>query len=337
MKQKYIFCGALGLMLLVSVCILNWKYEVIALHPFRSEGRSELTVMTWNVYCSEGTDSIRQRRIAELILQEDADFVLLNEYNQDSCAVTDSMLKTRYPYTEEYQSHRRCGDIFYSKRKMSNSGHVWIPIRGKSIQTIKATVETAGDSVQIFGVHMASNHYEGTSFGKEVKSDTTSYGRYRIAQENRCFQAHWTKEAVLESGHPVVVMGDMNDSPDTRLLRRNMNFGGGLFNLMDSLQKNLRTGKAAFGTHKFQGKWSVLDQFWVNGNLLPGTHQEDAVPSETPRILVDSIGVVCFPYMLVEDETHLGHRPKRTYSGYRYEGGFSDHLPIRLKLHIIYK
>ena len=198
-------------MLLVPVCILNWKYEVIALHPFRSEGRSELTVMTWNVYCSEGTDSIRQRRIAELILQEDADFVLLNEYNQDSCAVTDSMLKTRYPYTEEYQSHRRCGDIFYSKRKMSNSGHVWIPIRGKSIQTIKATVETAGDSVQIFGVHMASNHYEGTSFGKEVKSDTTSYGRYRIAQENRCFQAHWTKEAVLESGHPVVVMGDMND------------------------------------------------------------------------------------------------------------------------------
>ena len=138
--------------------------------------------------------------------------------------------------------------------------------------------------------------------------------------------------------HPhVLVMGDMNDSPDTRLLRRNMNFGGGLFNLMDSLQKNLRTGKAAFGTHKFQGKWSVLDQFWVNGNLLPGTRQVNAVPSETPRIWVDSIGVVCFPYMLVEDETHLGHRPKRTYSGYRYEGGFSDHLPIRLKLHIIYK
>lgn len=184
---------------------------MIAINPFFAEGQSDLKVMTWNVHCPDGADSIRQKEIAELILNEDADFVHLNEYNQDSCLVMDSLLKTKYLCTEEYQSHRRCGDIFYSKCKMSNTGHVYIPIRGRSIQTIKATIAVGSDSVQIFGVHMASNHYDGRSADKEEKNDTSSFERYKYAQEHRCFHAHWTKNAVLESKHPVIVLGDMND------------------------------------------------------------------------------------------------------------------------------
>ena len=193
------------------VSYFNWKYEVIAINPFYGEEKCELKVMTWNVHCSEGADNDRQRRIAELILKEDADFVQLNEFNQDSCKVMDSLLKSKYPFTEEYQSHRKSGDIFYSKRAMTNSGHVYIPIPGKLIQTIKATIAIEVDSVQIFGVHMASNHYDDSSIEKEFVSDTTSFDRYKDAQDIRCFQAHWTKMAVQESVHPVIVMGDMND------------------------------------------------------------------------------------------------------------------------------
>ena len=58
---------------------------------------------------------------------------------------------------------------------------------------------------------MASNRYDGIAFEKEFQSDTTSYKKYKYAQENRSFQAHWTKKAILESKHPVIVMGDMND------------------------------------------------------------------------------------------------------------------------------
>lgn len=168
-------------------------------------------MMTWNIHCSEGADIIRQIKIAELILNEDADFVQLNEYNQDSCTVIDSLLKIKYPFTEEYQSHQICGDIFYSKQPMTNSGHVYTPKGKKGIQTIKATVAIGKDFVQIFGIHMASNHYYGNTLDKETENDTTSYDRYKDAQEKRCFQAHWTKKAVLESKHPTIVMGDMND------------------------------------------------------------------------------------------------------------------------------
>lgn len=197
--------------LLLAAIYLNRKYEVIAFHPFRSEGQHELKVMTWNVHCSNGAESVRQRRIAELIMEVDADFVLLNEYYQDSCQVTDSILRTRYEFTKENNSHRKSGDIFYSKRKMKHAGRVRTPKNMKRIQTIKATIAVGSDSVQIFGLHMASNHYDDNSFEEEIRSDTTSYGRYKDAQEKRRYQAHWTKVAVLESKHPVIVMGDMND------------------------------------------------------------------------------------------------------------------------------
>ena len=210
MKSRYIITIICLSVLLVAI-YFNWKYEVVAINLIGGEEDSELKVMTWNVHCSEGADIIRQRKIAEIILNEDADFVQLNEYNLDSCTVIDSLLKIKYPFTEEYQSHQICGDIFYSKRQMTNSGHVWIPIQGKSIQTIKATIRVASDSVQILGVHMASNHYDGIAFEKEFQSDTTSYEKYKYAQESRSFQAHWTKKAILESKHPVIVMGDMND------------------------------------------------------------------------------------------------------------------------------
>lgn len=184
---------------------------MVAFNPFFGEEKCELKVMTWNVHCSSGADSIRQREIAELIIKEDADFVQLNEYNQDSCLVMDSLLRTKYSFTEEYQSHRYCGDIFYGKRAMDNSGHVYTPKGEKGIQTIKATVAIGEDSVQIFGVHMASNHYDNSvTNGSEVEGDT-AYDRYDEGQELRCFQAVWTKVEVMKSIHPVIVMGDMND------------------------------------------------------------------------------------------------------------------------------
>lgn len=184
---------------------------MIAINPFWGEKKCELKVMTWNVHCSDGADKNRQIKIAELILKEDADFIQLNECNQDSCIVIDTLLRNKYAFTEEYQSHQVCGDIFYCKRPMSNSGHVYTLPREMGIQTIKATIAIGGDSVQIYGVHMASNNSDDSTNNKGIISETTPYVRYKNAQKDRCFQAYWTKADILDTEHPVIVMGDMND------------------------------------------------------------------------------------------------------------------------------
>ncbi|MGM0498283.1 MAG: endonuclease, partial [Bacteroidota bacterium] len=38
-------------------------------------------------------------------------------------------------------------------------------------------------------------------------------------------------------------------------------------------------------------------------------------------------------FLLEKDEKYIGKKPYRTYVGFKYNGGFSDHLPIILDLH----
>jgi hypothetical protein len=40
------------------------------------------------------------------------------------------------------------------------------------------------------------------------------------------------------------------------------------------------------------------------------------------------------PFLLEEDEKHLGEKPFRTYQGPVYKGGISDHLPVVLPIMI---
>lgn len=211
MKRSRIILTVFCVICLSVFGYLNHRTEAFVFHPFYGSDDADLKVMTWNVHCPEGAEPDRQRKIAEAVLEEDADFVLLNEYYQDSCAVIDAMLKQRYPYTEEYQSHQKVGDIFYSKQRMSNSGHVWIPVVRKSIPTIKAAIAAGRDSVQIFGVHMAGNNKSETAVYDSLDTEESMVVRYKGRQASREFQASWTVKHVTDSSFPVIVMGDMND------------------------------------------------------------------------------------------------------------------------------
>ena len=106
----------------------------------------------------------------------------------------------------------------------------------------------------------------------------------------------------LHSSANIVVMGDMNSEPIDDLV--------GLINVTKYLEKE---GK---GTHKYKGIWSCLDQFYVSSHLL----EESSVSIFSPE------------WLLEEDTKYLDYQPKRTYAGYRYHDGYSDHLPIVLHL-----
>lgn len=72
---------------------------------------------------------------------------------------------------------------------------------------------------------------------------------------------------------------------------------------------------SAGNTYKYRGRWECLDQFLV---------------SRAMQERIERVEVGNYPFLLEEDKSYLGHKPKRTYSGPRYLGGISDHLPIRL-------
>ena len=103
----------------------------------------------------------------------------------------------------------------------------------------------------------------------------------------------------------IIVMGDMNSSPSDDLPR--------LTNLMLPNAQNIFKAE---GTHKYNGIWTYLDQFYVSPSLL------DCV----------SASVFSPMWLLEEDTKYLGFKPRRTFNGYHYRDAYSDHLPIVLTL-----
>lgn len=102
----------------------------------------------------------------------------------------------------------------------------------------------------------------------------------------------------------IIVMGDFNMSPKDDIPP--------LSNQMLTMAKN------GAGTHKYQGQWTCLDQFYISSSL-----EEQA-----------TVEIVKAQFLLEEDNKYLSTQPKRTYKGYHYQkDGYSDHLPILLHIY----
>lgn len=106
----------------------------------------------------------------------------------------------------------------------------------------------------------------------------------------------------VQSEAKIVVMGDMNSEVKDDLQ--------GMSNMMMGWEKK---GK---GTHKYKGIWSCLDQFYLSTALKTNANVMIFSPE----------------WLLEEDSKYLDYQPKRTYVGYRYHDGYSDHLPIVLRV-----
>ncbi len=115
----------------------------------------------------------------------------------------------------------------------------------------------------------------------------------------------------------IVIMGDFNDEPgDASLCQalgachpdEGLSGMGRLFNLAWPMAE-----AKGLKSHKYQNRWSMLDQFIVSKSLV----------KRMELSLVDN------DFLLMDDKKYLGRKPFRTYYGSQWIGGYSDHLPIR--------
>lgn len=124
----------------------------------------------------------------------------------------------------------------------------------------------------------------------------------------------------------IIIMGDFNDYPDNNSMLNVLK----AHPLNETFEKNelynlaFRLEEQGKGTHKYQGEWGMLDQMIVSGNLL---NIENSITTS-----VNDVYVFDADFLLEDDAAFLGKKPLRTYVGMRYQGGYSDHLPIYLNL-----
>ncbi len=158
------------------------------------------------------------------------------------------------------------------------------------------------------------------------------YGGFMPTLDKRNFAANILKNKTdsLLLQNPdafITIMGDFNDGPGDESISKILqaknpeekSFNHKLYNLMLVIQEDW-----PFGTLKYRESWDVFDQIMVSGKLL----------EDSSSVHLSKIGAQIFhsSFLLEPDETYLGQKPFRTYNGFKYSGGFSDHLPVFLDL-----
>ena len=199
-----------------------------------------------------------------------------------------------------YISHMEHPVVFSHEnhKETRNILHVW----GKIITT---------DTLDVFVCHFPSR-YGGE---KETEADRFDAARTLRLLCDSLLHVRTTPQ--------ILIMGDFNDTAENRSLTEVLSAGKiteaiderRLYNLFATPMKD-----APPGTHKYRGEWAQLDHIIVSGNLLSDKSAMHLI-SGSNKIFAPS-------FLFIEDKTHKGMRPLRTYNGFRYEGGFSDHLPL---------
>lgn len=217
--------------------------------------------------------------------------------------------------------------LLYQRDKFAYISHTSLPIRfsGKRQRPTRDILHVCGmvqsrDTLDLLLCHFPSR------YGGEKET------------ENDRMDAALTLRALCDSLHRIrqkphlLVMGDFNDAPEDRSMRFLVESDSSptageeepllLHNLLSEIDH-----LSYPGTHKYQGTWLLLDQLLVNRRLL----DED----NSIHLLPESVRLFAPSFLMIHDKTGQGMRPKRSYYGYTYEGGFSDHLPILADFRVI--
>jgi hypothetical protein len=119
----------------------------------------------------------------------------------------------------------------------------------------------------------------------------------------------------------IIIIGDFNCTPDDQIISSLIDSevpSKSLVNLSDIMDND------GSGTYRYMGIWEMIDQVIVSRSLL---YDEKGLSTE-PNML----RIFKPEFLMKKDPKYPGLSPLSTYRGFKYQGGFSDHLPVYLDL-----
>ena len=119
----------------------------------------------------------------------------------------------------------------------------------------------------------------------------------------------------------IIAMGDFNDHPDDESMEQILRAKKSISNMKKGdLYNMIWQHEFKKGTHKYDHEWGILDQFVASPGLLDSTAKLFTQPEHAQIFDAD--------FLLEQEKDGVGKIPNRTYIGFKYHGGYSDHLPI---------
>lgn len=160
------------------------------------------------------------------------------------------------------------------------------------------------DTLHIFALHAPSRRG-----GAEATEHYRLLTVKQLLSAVDSIRTHDNKEAAI------IIAGDFNDYSGNASLKQLCDNGFIEASYEAKGKRHSHTG--AEGTYKYQGWWNSLDHIFLSQSLSG---------KQSSCFILDN------QWMLEEDPTWGGYKPKRTYTGNYYHKGVSDHLPIVLHL-----
>jgi hypothetical protein len=169
-------------------------------------------------------------------------------------------------------------------------------------------------------IHLFLNHWPsrrgGVLAGELLRADISGMVKEKIDSISK----------TVNGQAKIVIAGDFNCTPVDKeilyLTTRGEKENSGNNALMVNLSE--LSVKKGLGTYRYLGTWEMIDQVMVSEWLLKcskGFYTDAGL-----------FRVFNPAFLLKRDPTYPGLTPSSTYLGYRYQGGFSDHLPVILDL-----
>lgn len=199
----------------------------------------------------------------------------------------------------KYLYHKATPIIFpYNKRKKT-----------RDVLHVTGVVQS-GDTLDVFVCHFPSRRG-----GQSASEPDRQYVANIVRGKADSLQL------VRKKAH-IVIMGDFNDEPNDKSIAQNLT-GKHTYKNRETQLHNLWlpvSQKSKIGSYKFGKQWNFLDQIIVSEHLLN--------PKNSLRVKPESATIFQADFLLTDDKTHHGKRPKKTFHGRKYEAGYSDHLPV---------
>jgi len=282
----------------------HWTYNRFR-HKITNTSKALLGAAGWDVPVLIGLCEIENRYVLEQLIDSTAlgerNFRIIHKESPDPRGIDVAML---------YNS-----DIFYPLK------YEYFPFINEdgSIRETREIMYVVGiinksDTVHVFVNHWPSR-YSGLLETRSLRNRAANLLRQKV---DSLFQKN--------ASPGIIIMGDFNDQPTDASLLEHLKAENLSSIIHPEKLYNLSTNwmQADKGTLKYQSQWFVFDQIIVSGALL---NAKSGLFTES-----DWASIYFGSFLLEEDQTHGGMKPYRTYVGYRYNGGFADHLPVKLRL-----
>ena len=236
-----------GAILWIIVIGLNVYTEAVPVNLFSANEEGELKVMCYNI---DGfrepfkKDTAFVDSMAQMILKEDPDVLVLEEFINGYCRRLDSLLRNNYSFSEVLG--KGTPNAVYSKYPLSDKMELFLDsasIMNEGLEqaakldsnrtteserlVLGVTVNKRKQKLRVIACHLASNQYDITRrkmpeterWWEGIPKYRLSFQSGSLARETEIQYTQKEIEKYKKQGMPVIVCGDMNDVSGSKTLR----------------------------------------------------------------------------------------------------------------------